>query len=142
MLLNGGPDFAVFAYKGGGLGIGVIVHGVPHFVNHGISTVRQGHLSESGVLRHGEGVRRVGLKIVLTLEGGHVPDGCKLVAGLEQAQLLIGHAVIVNAPNGKEYLFPGVDAFLKERNPPEGYILVTPIPGLLDDDCDSEREEE
>lgn len=48
----------------------------------------------------------------------------------------------VKAPNGKEYLFPGVDAFLKERNPPEGYILVTPIPGLLDDDCDSEREEE
>ena len=25
---------------------------------------------------------------------------------------------------------------------PEGYILVTPIPGLLDDDFDSEREEE
>ncbi len=29
-------------------------------------------------------------------------------------------------PSGKEYMFPGVDAFLKERNPPEGYILVTP----------------
>ena len=43
---------------------------------------------------------------------------------------------------GKAYMFPGVDAFLKERNPPEGYILVTPIPGLLDDDFDSEREEE
>ena len=39
-------------------------------------------------------------------------------------------------------MFPGVDAFLKERNPPEGYILVTPISGLLDDDFDSEREEE
>ena len=48
----------------------------------------------------------------------------------------------VKAPNGKEYMFPGVDAFLKERTPPEGYLLVTPIPGLLDDDCDSEREEE
>ncbi len=48
----------------------------------------------------------------------------------------------VKAPGGKEYMFPGVDAFLKERNPPEGYILVTPIPGLLDDDCDSEREGE
>ena len=48
----------------------------------------------------------------------------------------------VKAPNGKEYMFPGVDAFLKERNPPEGYLLVTPIPGLLDDDFDSEREEE
>ena len=48
----------------------------------------------------------------------------------------------VKAPSGKEYMFPGVDAFLKERNPPEGYILVTPIPGLLDDDFDSEREEE
>ena len=42
----------------------------------------------------------------------------------------------------KRQMFPGVDAFLKERNPPEGYILVTPIPGLLDDDFDSEREEE
>ena len=48
----------------------------------------------------------------------------------------------VKSPSGKEYLFPGVDAFLKERNPPEGYLLVTPIPGLLDDDFDSEREEE
>ena len=48
----------------------------------------------------------------------------------------------VKAPGGKEYMFPGVDAFLKERNPPEGYLLVTPIPGLLDDDFDSEREEE
>ena len=47
----------------------------------------------------------------------------------------------VKAPSGKEYMFPGVDAFLKERNPPEGYLLVTPIPGLLDDDFDSEREE-
>ena len=37
--------------------------------------------------------------------------------------------------------FP-VWCFLKERNPPEGYILVTPIPGLLDDDFDSEREGE
>lgn len=48
----------------------------------------------------------------------------------------------VRAANGKEYMFPGVDAFLKERNPPEGYILVTPIPGLLDDDACSEREED
>ena len=47
----------------------------------------------------------------------------------------------VKAPNGKEYMFPGVDAFLKERNPPEGYITVTPIPGLLDDGGVSEREE-
>ncbi len=31
----------------------------------------------------------------------------------------------VKSPSGKEYMFPGVDAFLKERNPPEGYILVT-----------------
>ena len=48
----------------------------------------------------------------------------------------------VKSPSGKEYMFPGEDAFLKERNPPEGYILVTPFPGLLDDDFDSEREEE
>ncbi len=47
----------------------------------------------------------------------------------------------VKAPNGREYLFPGVDAFLKERNPPEGYITVTPIPGLLDDGAASERED-
>ena len=62
---------------------------------------------------------------------------------------LLGHFLLhgaqdiytVKAPSGKEYMFPGVDAFLKERNPPEGYLLVTPIPGLLDDDFDSEREE-
>ena len=48
----------------------------------------------------------------------------------------------VKAPNGKTYMFPGVEAFLKERNPPEGYITVTPIPGLLDDGGVSEREEE
>ena len=48
----------------------------------------------------------------------------------------------VKSPGGKEYMVPGVDAFLKERNPPEGYILVTPIPGLLDDDFDSERDGE
>ena len=47
----------------------------------------------------------------------------------------------VKAPDGKEYMFPGVDAFLKERNPPEGYITVTPIPGLLDDGGVSERED-
>ncbi len=46
----------------------------------------------------------------------------------------------VKAPSGKEYMFPGVDAFLKERNPPAGYITVTPIPGLLDDGAVSERE--
>lgn len=40
----------------------------------------------------------------------------------------------VLTPEGKEYLFPGVPAFLKEKNPAQGYILVTPIPGLLDDD--------
>ena len=39
-------------------------------------------------------------------------------------------------------MFPGVDAFLKERNPPEGTSLVTPIPGLLDDDACSKREED
>ena len=53
-----------------------------------------------------------------------------------------GVVTSVDHPGGKEYMFPGVDAFLKERNPPEGYLLVTPIPGLLDDDFDSEREEE
>ena len=39
----------------------------------------------------------------------------------------------VKGADGKEYMFPGVDAFLKERNPPEGYILVSPIPGMFDD---------
>ena len=48
----------------------------------------------------------------------------------------------VKAPGGKAYMFPGVDALLKERYPPEGYLLDTPVPGLLDDDFDSEREEE
>lgn len=39
----------------------------------------------------------------------------------------------VKGPDGREWLFPGVDAFLKEKNPPEGYILVAPIPGMFDD---------
>lgn len=47
----------------------------------------------------------------------------------------------VKAPTGREYLMPGVDAFIKERCPEQGYILVTPIPGLLDDDAVSERED-
>lgn len=47
----------------------------------------------------------------------------------------------VKAADGREYLFPGVDAFLKEKNPPEGYITVTPIPGMFDDGAVSEREE-
>ncbi|MGN0707706.1 MAG: ribosome maturation factor RimM [Faecalibacterium sp.] len=47
----------------------------------------------------------------------------------------------VKSPSGKEYLLPAVDAFIKERVPEQGYILVTPIPGLLDDDSFSEREE-
>jgi 16S rRNA processing protein RimM len=41
----------------------------------------------------------------------------------------------VAAPNGKEYLFPGVEEFLKATRPAEGYILVSPIPGMLDDDA-------
>ncbi|MCI2046250.1 MAG: ribosome maturation factor RimM [Faecalibacterium sp.] len=45
----------------------------------------------------------------------------------------------VAAPSGKEYLFPGVPAFLKKSCPEQGYLLVTPIPGLLDDDAASER---
>jgi 16S rRNA processing protein RimM len=47
----------------------------------------------------------------------------------------------VKGTDGKTYLFPGVDAFLKERNPPEGYITVTPIPGMFDDGGVSERDE-
>lgn len=38
----------------------------------------------------------------------------------------------VEGPDGQEYLFPGVDAFLKELNPPEGYLRVAPIPGMFD----------
>jgi 16S rRNA processing protein RimM len=41
----------------------------------------------------------------------------------------------VVTPEGKEYRFPGVKAFLREQNPEAGYLLVTPIPGLLDDDA-------
>ena len=48
----------------------------------------------------------------------------------------------VKAPSGKGIYVPRGGCLLKERNPPEGYLLVTPIPGLLDDDFDSEREEE
>lgn len=46
----------------------------------------------------------------------------------------------VRAPSGREYLLPSVPAFIKERRPEDGVILVTPIPGLLDDDAYDERE--
>lgn len=39
----------------------------------------------------------------------------------------------VAGADGREYRFPGVDAFLKELNPVEGYLLVAPIPGMFDD---------
>ena len=45
----------------------------------------------------------------------------------------------VAGPNGEEYRFPGVDAFLKELNPPEGYIRVAPIPGMFDDGAYNDR---
>lgn len=39
----------------------------------------------------------------------------------------------VKAPSGKEYMFPGVPAFLKEKNPAAGYITVAPIEGMFDE---------
>ena len=48
----------------------------------------------------------------------------------------------VKAPNGKEYMFPGVDAFSERAQPAGGLSPRHPIPGLLDDGFDSEREEE
>ena len=46
----------------------------------------------------------------------------------------------VLAPSGKTYLFPGVPAFLQTLAPEEGYLLVTPIPGLFDDDTEDVAE--
>ncbi len=39
----------------------------------------------------------------------------------------------VKAASGKEYMFPGVPEFLKEKNPVEGYITVAPIGGMFDE---------
>lgn len=39
----------------------------------------------------------------------------------------------VKAHSGKEYMFPGVPEFLKEKNPKEGYISVAPIDGMFDE---------
>lgn len=47
----------------------------------------------------------------------------------------------ITSPTGREYMLPSVPAFVAERRPEQGYILVTPIPGLLDDDSYSERED-
>lgn len=47
----------------------------------------------------------------------------------------------VKGPDGREWMFPGVDAFLKEKNPLEGYITVAPIPGMFDDGGVTERGE-
>lgn len=37
----------------------------------------------------------------------------------------------VTAPDGSEYLMPAVDAFVKQIDPENGRVLVTPIPGLF-----------
>ncbi|MFI3169294.1 MAG: ribosome maturation factor RimM [Faecalibacterium sp.] len=39
----------------------------------------------------------------------------------------------VKSPSGKEYMFPGVPEFLKEKHPMEGYIAVAPIDGMFDE---------
>lgn len=39
----------------------------------------------------------------------------------------------VKAPSGKEYLFPAVPEFLKEKNPVQGYVRVAPIGGMFDE---------
>lgn len=39
---------------------------------------------------------------------------------------------VVESKNGSEVLIPAVKEFIKEINPEKGYILVTPIPGLID----------
>lgn len=48
----------------------------------------------------------------------------------------------VKNAQGKEYLFPAVPAFLAEKRVEEGYVTVTPIPGLLDEGQAVVREEE
>lgn len=45
----------------------------------------------------------------------------------------------VAGADGGEYRFPGVPEFLKELNPPEGYIRVAPIPGMFDDGAYTDR---
>lgn len=45
----------------------------------------------------------------------------------------------VTGADGGEYRFPGVPEFLKELNPPEGYIRVAPIPGMFDDGAYNDR---
>ena len=92
-------------------------------------------------------IRPQGQMALLQLEGVNDMDAARALRGPVFYFDRVDHPgaqdiYTVKSPSGKEYMFPGVDAFLKERNPPEGYILVTPIPGLLDDDFDSEREEE
>ncbi len=40
----------------------------------------------------------------------------------------------VVTPSGEERMFPGVPAFLVDKQPKEGRILIRPIPGMFDDD--------
>ncbi|MGN0976116.1 MAG: ribosome maturation factor RimM [Gemmiger sp.] len=37
----------------------------------------------------------------------------------------------VTAPDGREYMMPAVDAFVRQIDPEGGRVLVTPIPGLF-----------
>ncbi len=40
----------------------------------------------------------------------------------------------VVTPSGEERMFPGVPAFLVDKQPEAGYISIRPIPGMFDDD--------
>ena len=45
----------------------------------------------------------------------------------------------VATPSGEERMFPGVPAFLVDKKPEEGFILIRPIPGMFDDDVLEDR---
>lgn len=46
----------------------------------------------------------------------------------------------VKGEDGKACYFPGVPQFLKEIDPQEGKVLVTPIPGMFEDAVNGDKE--
>lgn len=62
------------------------------------------------------------------------PDGKKLGKLVEvMTDTGVHDLYVVQTEPGKRYMVPAVKAFVKEINLTEGYLVIQPIPGLLED---------
>lgn len=62
------------------------------------------------------------------------PEGKPLgrLAGVDRSSP-VHHLYVVETPDGKQYLVPAVKAFVQEIDLAHGRIVITPIPGLLEE---------